>query len=102
MPVRTHAPECARTEALNDIDDGERCTRTLSDAECTCGVEYERGAATAAEARLCAYVLAEARNAHQWHKGGMRVATAPRLSRRAALDILDMAWRMGLAEDPHQ
>jgi len=53
-------------------------------------------------ARLGEYALQEARSALQWHKGGMRVVTAPRLSQRAALDIVDMAWRLGLAEDPHR
>jgi hypothetical protein len=48
------------------------------------------------------HVLAEARNAVQWHKGGMRTARAPRLSRDAALAILDTAWRLGLADNPYQ
>lgn len=52
--------------------------------------------------RLGVYVLDEAYKALQWHAGGMRVARQPRLSRSAAMDIADMAWRMGVGEGPNQ
>lgn len=51
--------------------------------------------------RLGERVLEEATSALQWYRGGMRVAQAPRLSRAAALHIADMAWRLGVGEDPH-
>jgi len=54
MPVRTHAPGCAKARLLQ-ARHGHRAARdqsgsTTSDCDCTCHAEYEAGALSATEA----------------------------------------------------
>ena len=42
MPVRTHAPECAKTLALR-IEEDTGIGAVIHAHACTCGARYERG-----------------------------------------------------------
>lgn len=60
MSVRSHAPDCAKTVALNSGD----YAGTVS---CTCGAEYVRGVPTLEEAERLRAALVEAREgAEKW------------------------------------
>lgn len=50
MPVRTHAPECAKTLAVVDVERviGRTCAFT-SAVPCDCGAIYESGVRSVAE-----------------------------------------------------